>query len=62
VAIGLGILASLKTRGELKYKFLTFSSNPEWYDLASTVEGETMSIIRAVEQTRRADWGMNTDL
>lgn len=56
VAIGLGLYCATKSNGAFKNKMLTFTSNPSWIDVSG------LSLEQAVIKTRRAEWGMNTDI
>ena len=55
VAISLGIYISERNEGNFKDAFITFSNNPQLQYL-------TGSLRDRLQQLRRADWGMSTDL
>ncbi|CAK0780366.1 conserved hypothetical protein [Gammaproteobacteria bacterium] len=57
ISIALGMYCASKGTGPFQNIFMTFSSEPEWVDLkgASTLQAK-------IEMTRRAPWGMSTDL
>jgi hypothetical protein len=55
VAISLGMYISERNEGNFKDAFVTFSSNPTLQYLKGTLE-------ERLNQLRRADWGMSTDI
>ena len=55
VAISLGMYISERNEGNFKDAFITFSNNPQLQYL-------TGSLRNRLNQLRRADWGMSTDL
>ena len=55
VAISLGMYISERNEGNFKDSFITFSNNPQLQYL-------TGGLSERLEQLRRADWGMSTDL
>jgi len=55
VAISLGMYISERNEGNFKDAFITFSNNPQLQYL-------TGSLRDRLNQLRRADWGMSTDL
>ena len=55
VALSLGMYISERNEGSFKDAFITFSSNPQLQYL-------TGNLSERLNQLRRADWGMSTDL
>jgi hypothetical protein len=55
VAISLGMYISERNEGNFKDVFITFSNNPQLQYLTGTLR-------ERLQQLRRADWGMSTDL
>ena len=55
VAVSLGMYCSDKNTGKFKDMFLTFSGEPELQVLRG-------NIVQKLEQVKRADWGMNTNI
>jgi hypothetical protein len=55
VAISLGMYISERNEGNFKDAFITFSNNPQLQYLTGTLR-------ERLQQLRRADWGMSTDL
>jgi len=56
VAISLGIYIAEKNKGPFKDCFITFSSSPQ----LAKLKGATL--FERVQNLKKADWGMNTDL
>lgn len=56
VSVALGLYCAMKAKGPFEGKMLTFSQRPTWIDVSG------MSLQSAENVTRRADWGMNTNI
>ena len=55
VAVSLGLYLSERNRGIFKDQFVTFSESPKMHKL-------TGSLVQRVQQLKRSDWGMSTNL
>lgn len=56
IAVSLGLYCAQNAKSAFKDKFITFTSDPSWIDVGG------MKLKQAVETTRRAPWGMSTDV
>lgn len=54
VAVSLGLYISERNKGIFKDKFITFSENPQFYNLKGSLQ-------KRVEQLKRSYWGYNTN-
>lgn len=54
VAVSLGLYISERNEGIFKDKFITFSENPQFYNLKG-------SLLQRVEQLKTSKWGYNTN-
>lgn len=57
VAVALGILISEVTAREFRNRFLTFTTEPEWHSM-----DPSWSLHQKVMETKKAKWGMKTNL